>query len=90
MSTNYCVHLVEFVAGGVHCRKNGGNEITCSHGACRHCADGGGVDAAWKLRVDNNPQPTTSQSCQGCGGAKYNPQNFNRPGGMDELIQQLG
>ena len=31
-----------------------------------------------------------SQPCQGCGGAKYNPQDFNRPGGPDELIQQLG
>lgn len=41
------------------------------------------------------PHPTTASCppagpCQGCGGAKYNPQDYNRPGGMDELIQQLG
>lgn len=33
---------------------------------------------------------TPAQPCQGCGGAKYRPEEFNRPGGADELMQQLG
>ncbi len=34
----------------------------------------------------NKPIPP----CQGCGGAKYNPADFNRPGGADDLLRQLG
>jgi len=37
-----------------------------------------------------NSRRVPTRRCQGCGGAKYNPQDFNRPGGPDELIQQLG
>jgi len=32
---------------------------------------------------------TPARLCSGCGGAKYAPEDFNRPGGGDELIQQL-
>lgn len=37
--------------------------------------------------TEAKPTPST---CGGCGGAKFNPQAFNVPGGADQLIQQLG
>ena len=35
------------------------------------------------------PKHSSAQPCQGCGGAQYRPQDYNRPGGADGLIQQL-
>lgn len=35
------------------------------------------------------PAAPATTPCQGCGGAKYRPADFNRPGGADELIRQL-
>lgn len=55
--------------------------------------DGGSRPARPVPRAVESPpasHPASAQLCQGCGGAKYNPQDFNRPGGQDELIQQLG
>lgn len=33
--------------------------------------------------------PSTPSPCSGCGGAMYDHVAFNRPGGADQLIQQL-
>jgi len=36
------------------------------------------------------PAGTPAPICGGCGGNKFDAQAFNRPGGADELIQQMG
>ena len=33
---------------------------------------------------------TPARPCSGCGNAKYSPEDFNYPGGADNLIQQIG
>ena len=33
--------------------------------------------------------PAQRRGCTGCGGAKYDPTEFNAPGGADALIQQI-
>jgi len=30
------------------------------------------------------------RGCTGCGGNKFNPADFNQPGGADALVQELG
>ena len=81
-------------------------DIDAATAAVRACLDGDllpegfrmrllaqhGLDAQVPVEASDAPVATRkpSQPCQGCGGAKYNPQDFNRPGGPDELIQQLG
>ncbi len=44
----------------------------------------------WRQAAAKYSSPGPLGGCSGCGGAKYNPADFNRPGGADELLRQLG
>ncbi len=47
--------------------------------------------AAVPQRAAGAPQRvSTRRGCSGCGGARYSAEEYNRPGGSDALIQELG
>jgi len=49
------------------------------------------VDYHCEVRTPDNATTTVKRRpCSGCGGAKYDPQAYNAPGGADQLIQQMG
>lgn len=56
-------------------------------------ADGRLISEAIEIKHPLGEPPhavcTSEVVCDGCGGAKYRPQDFNHPGGADELIQQM-
>jgi hypothetical protein len=51
----------------------------------------GQVERLAPMQEPSPPARTTAaRPCSGCGGARYDPRHYNRPGGSDELVQDIG